>query len=157
MSDVIAMSAKERQQQQNNKRNICYCRVSTSSQKEDLERQVEYFRCIAVTGKDWRDKHSKNPYENCISMKDFPQPFFEYHKKVNWFEDVSSDKKPYKNTDWVKTKSTRTKGLYYYFDPKKQITQFNRPVDYSSDEEDMSEDEDEDEDMSDEVEKSIQE
>jgi len=29
----------------NNKRNICYCRVSTSSQKEDLERQVEYFRC----------------------------------------------------------------------------------------------------------------
>ena len=45
MSDVIAMSAKERQQQQNNKRNICYCRVSTSSQKEDLERQIEYFRC----------------------------------------------------------------------------------------------------------------
>ena len=44
MSDVIAMSAKERQQK-NNKRNICYCRVSTSSQKEDLERQVEYFRC----------------------------------------------------------------------------------------------------------------
>jgi predicted site-specific integrase-resolvase len=38
------MSAKERQQQ-NNKRNICYCRVSTSSQKEDLERQIEYFRC----------------------------------------------------------------------------------------------------------------
>ena len=29
----------------NNKRNICYCRVSTSSQKEDLERQIEYFRC----------------------------------------------------------------------------------------------------------------
>ena len=26
------------------KRNICYCRVSTHSQKEDLERQVEYFR-----------------------------------------------------------------------------------------------------------------
>jgi predicted site-specific integrase-resolvase len=43
MSDVIAMSSKETQQK--NKRNICYCRVSTSSQKEDLERQVEYFRC----------------------------------------------------------------------------------------------------------------
>jgi len=26
------------------KRNICYCRVSTASQKEDLERQVTYFR-----------------------------------------------------------------------------------------------------------------
>ena len=26
------------------KRNICYCRVSTSSQKEDLERQEQYFR-----------------------------------------------------------------------------------------------------------------
>ena len=30
---------------QTNKRNICYCRVSSSSQKEDLERQVEFFRC----------------------------------------------------------------------------------------------------------------
>ena len=29
----------------NNKRNIYYCRVTTSSQKEDLERQIEYFRC----------------------------------------------------------------------------------------------------------------
>jgi predicted site-specific integrase-resolvase len=28
----------------NNKRNICYCRVSTSSQKEDLERQVIFFK-----------------------------------------------------------------------------------------------------------------
>ena len=27
-----------------NKRRICYCRVSTASQKEDLERQVAYFR-----------------------------------------------------------------------------------------------------------------
>jgi excisionase family DNA binding protein len=27
-----------------NKRRICYCRVSTRSQKEDLERQVEFFR-----------------------------------------------------------------------------------------------------------------
>lgn len=26
------------------KENICYCRVSTASQKEDLERQVEFFR-----------------------------------------------------------------------------------------------------------------
>ena len=41
MSDVIAMSSGKKQ---NIKRNICYCRVSSSSQKEDLERQVEYFR-----------------------------------------------------------------------------------------------------------------
>jgi predicted site-specific integrase-resolvase len=39
------MSSLCRLKKQNNKRNICYCRVSTSSQKEDLERQVEYFRC----------------------------------------------------------------------------------------------------------------
>ena len=33
------------EKKQTTKRNICYCRVSTSSQKEDLERQVEFFRC----------------------------------------------------------------------------------------------------------------
>ena len=117
------------------------------------------FELIAVTGKDWRDKHSKNPYENCVSMDDFPQPFFEYHEKVNWLEDVSSDKtlprrssrlnktlptprniskKPYK--DWVKKESRSKKGLYYYSNEEKQKTQFKRPVDYSSDEEEEEED-----------------
>jgi excisionase family DNA binding protein len=38
------------------KRNICYCRVSTRSQKEDLERQVEFFR---------------NQYPNHEIIKDF--------------------------------------------------------------------------------------
>lgn len=42
MSDVISITPGKKQI---TKRNICYCRVSTSSQKEDLERQVEYFRC----------------------------------------------------------------------------------------------------------------
>ena len=97
------------------------------------------FELIAITGKDWRDKDSKNPYNNCISMEGFPQPFFSYHEKVNWLEDVSSVKKPYKNKNWVKRESTRTKGLYYYSDSIKQINQFNRPVDYSSGEDDMQE------------------
>jgi predicted site-specific integrase-resolvase len=38
LSDVIAMTSKKA------KRNICYCRVSTSSEKKELERQVEYFK-----------------------------------------------------------------------------------------------------------------
>lgn len=42
MSDVVSITPGKKQI---TKRNICYCRVSTSSQKEDLERQVEYFRC----------------------------------------------------------------------------------------------------------------
>ena len=42
MTDVISITPGKKQI---TKRNICYCRVSTSSQKEDLERQVEYFRC----------------------------------------------------------------------------------------------------------------
>ena len=42
MSDVVSITHIKKQ---TNKRNICYCRVSSSSQKEDLERQVEFFRC----------------------------------------------------------------------------------------------------------------
>jgi hypothetical protein len=42
MSDVISITPGKKQ---TTKKNICYCRVSTFSQKEDLERQVEYFRC----------------------------------------------------------------------------------------------------------------
>ena len=41
MSDVVSITPRKKP----TKRNICYCRVSTSSQKEDLERQVEFFRC----------------------------------------------------------------------------------------------------------------
>lgn len=41
-SDVFTrLSAEEQIKQQ--KRNICYCRVSTPSQREDLERQAEFF------------------------------------------------------------------------------------------------------------------
>jgi len=36
--------AEEKETAHNLKRKICYCRVSTTSQKEDMERQVEYFR-----------------------------------------------------------------------------------------------------------------
>ena len=42
MSDIISKLPTE--QLDIKKRNICYCRVSTNSQKEDLERQIEYFR-----------------------------------------------------------------------------------------------------------------
>ena len=115
------------------------------------------FKLIAVTGKDWRDKDSKNPYENCISMEGFPQPFFEYHKDVDWLEDDFSvktlprqsaklnktlgsiRKKPYQDKNWLKTKSTTT-GRYYYANPKRGITGvWERPDDYISDTEDMQE------------------
>jgi excisionase family DNA binding protein len=33
-----------KEEQKDNRQKICYCRVSTASQKEDLERQIEYFR-----------------------------------------------------------------------------------------------------------------
>lgn len=91
------------------------------------------FKLIAVTGKDWRDKHSENEYENCISMEDFPQPFFEYHKDVNWLEDASSDTKPSPDKNWSKIKSA-TNGRYYYANPTRRIRVWKRPVDYSSDE-----------------------
>jgi len=39
LSDVLSKAGKELP-----KRKICYCRVSTASQKEDLERQIEFFR-----------------------------------------------------------------------------------------------------------------
>ena len=117
------------------------------------------FKLIAITGEDWRDKDSTNPYKNCISMEDFPQPFFEYHEDINWLENDSSDKKlprrsarlnktllsegstrkkQYPDKNWLKMKSTS--GRYYYANPKEGITGvWKRPVNYSSDEdEDMS-------------------
>ena len=39
LTDILSITG-----QQIPRRNICYCRVSSSSQKEDLERQVEFFR-----------------------------------------------------------------------------------------------------------------
>ena len=42
--DIIAILPSEKHPPPKQK-NICYCRVSTPSQKEDLERQVEYFTC----------------------------------------------------------------------------------------------------------------
>jgi predicted site-specific integrase-resolvase len=38
------MSFKQTERTVSNKRKICYCRVSTSSQKEDLNRQIEFFK-----------------------------------------------------------------------------------------------------------------
>jgi excisionase family DNA binding protein len=45
-SSIIPLLSPEKQSTfiSKSKRNICYCRVSTSSQKEDLERQVQFFR-----------------------------------------------------------------------------------------------------------------
>jgi excisionase family DNA binding protein len=40
-SEIIAQISNP---QEREKRKICYCRVSTASQKEDMERQVEYLR-----------------------------------------------------------------------------------------------------------------
>ena len=103
------------------------------------------FELIAITGEDWRDKDSTNPYKNCISMEGFPQPFFEYHEKVNWLDDSSMSRRSSrlkktlsnikKNKDWEKIKSTKTKGLYYYANPKLRKTQIERPDDYMSEEE----------------------
>jgi len=124
------------------------------------------FELIAITGKDWRDKDSTNPYENCISMEGFPQPFFQYHEKVNWLEDASSDKtlprrsarskvlqskspisKPSssssKNPISKKSKNggwvkvESTDGTRkYYANRRLKISQNERPDDYMSDEED---------------------
>lgn len=43
LSDILEKLPEEKRPK-SKKRRICYCRVSTRSQKEDLERQVEYFR-----------------------------------------------------------------------------------------------------------------
>jgi len=44
LSDVIKQSPNKEKLEEKYKRNICYCRVSTRSQKKDLERQVKFFR-----------------------------------------------------------------------------------------------------------------
>jgi excisionase family DNA binding protein len=44
-SDVISKTTNYKEEQKEKRRGkICYCRVSTRGQKDDLERQVEYFR-----------------------------------------------------------------------------------------------------------------
>jgi excisionase family DNA binding protein len=43
-SDIISKLSNQHSDQQPNRRSICYCRVSTPSQKEDLERQADFFR-----------------------------------------------------------------------------------------------------------------
>ena len=113
------------------------------------------FELIAITGTDWRDKDSTNPYNNCISMEGFPQPFFEYHEKVNWLEDVSSDKRSRRSSSskvfpnkssiskkskngWEKRKS-RDGTRIYYANYIRKISQNERPDDYSSDKEHMQE------------------
>jgi predicted site-specific integrase-resolvase len=47
LSSIIPLTTRdvlEKQKHISPKRNICYCRVSTFSQKDDLQRQVEFFR-----------------------------------------------------------------------------------------------------------------
>ena len=43
-SDILNLSKPQPAPEQSTKESICYCRVSTHSQKQDLERQVEFFR-----------------------------------------------------------------------------------------------------------------
>ena len=43
-SDLISFIPSEPDTIKNNRRKICYCRVSSFGQKEDLERQIRYFR-----------------------------------------------------------------------------------------------------------------
>ena len=43
-SDIISKLSNQQSDQQPIRRSICYCRVSTPSQKEDLERQTDFFR-----------------------------------------------------------------------------------------------------------------
>ena len=132
---------------------IIYAGDTHSNMYREFLKKKLGFKLIAVTGKDWRDKESTNPYENCISMEGFPQPFFAYHEDVNWLEDNSSAlprrssrinkilpsegsirKKLYPDKNWLKKKSTTT-GRYYYANPKRGILGvWKRPVDYSSDE-----------------------
>jgi predicted site-specific integrase-resolvase len=45
MSSLVPFASEEiDRKNEQRKRKICYCRVSTSSQKEDLERQIKFFR-----------------------------------------------------------------------------------------------------------------
>lgn len=44
LSDVIFKAGGDIKLQSTRKEKYCYCRVSTASQKEDLERQIEFFR-----------------------------------------------------------------------------------------------------------------
>ena len=52
------------------------------------------FELIALTGPDWRKKKelkTDTEYNYCIDMRNFPQPFFDYHEKVDWFEEIRDD------------------------------------------------------------------
>ena len=44
LSDILSLSPDKEKEVERRKRSICYCRVSSPSQKEDLERQVRYFQ-----------------------------------------------------------------------------------------------------------------
>lgn len=49
LSEILSMVPEDEypekyRRKQRNQRKVCYCRVSSRSQKEDLDRQVEYFR-----------------------------------------------------------------------------------------------------------------
>ena len=44
LSDIISKLPEDEQKKHDRRENICYCRVSSPSQKEDLTRQIEFFR-----------------------------------------------------------------------------------------------------------------
>jgi predicted site-specific integrase-resolvase len=44
LSDVIEKSGGKQESPPDERRKICYCRVSTRGQKEDLERQIQFFK-----------------------------------------------------------------------------------------------------------------
>jgi hypothetical protein len=46
------------------------------------------FEVIALAGPDWRKPETRTGYNYCIDMRNFPQPFFDYHEKVDWFEEI---------------------------------------------------------------------
>jgi len=49
------------------------------------------FEVIALAGPDWRKSETRTGYNYCIDMRNFPQPFFDYHEKVDWFEEIDDD------------------------------------------------------------------
>uniref|UniRef100_A0A6C0H390 Uncharacterized protein n=1 Tax=viral metagenome TaxID=1070528 RepID=A0A6C0H390_9ZZZZ len=65
------------------------------------------FKLIDITGNDWRDPTVKNPYNNCIDMEKFPQPFFEHNEKIDWLEGFSSQFSSGKRKDLGNTLSLK--------------------------------------------------
>jgi hypothetical protein len=70
---------------------IIYAGNSHSNLYRDFLDKKLGFELIALTGPDWREpepSETEKEYGYCIDMNKFPQPFFENHDKVDWFEDL---------------------------------------------------------------------